>query len=231
MNSEKLTAEEMLQIASSQWATAKDIMKLGGVGRNKAYAIRTEIARECYNDNKIRNRRLVPMNEVLNYFDIKLDYLSIIDPVRESYDIVSGYISKCKASLLFYEGTNTDAVKEHKGDKIFYTQSDFVRKLTGKEIADIGVGGSVAHIITQFAVKLGCNPIIFVGQDFAFSNNKLHSDSTATEGKDNSIKQKDSIEVEAFGGLHKVRTNETLNLYRRQMEDLISKNKNTRFRL
>ena len=75
MNSEKLTAEEMLQIASSQWASAKDIMKLGGVGRNKAYSIRTEIARECYNDNKIRNRRLVPMNEVLNYFDIKLDYL------------------------------------------------------------------------------------------------------------------------------------------------------------
>ena len=75
MNSEKLTAEEMLQMASSQWASAKDIMKIGGVGRNKAYAIRTEIAKECYNDNKIRNRRLVPMKEVLNYFDIKLDYL------------------------------------------------------------------------------------------------------------------------------------------------------------
>ena len=29
MNSEKLTAEEMLQIASSQWASAKDIMKIG----------------------------------------------------------------------------------------------------------------------------------------------------------------------------------------------------------
>ena len=75
MNSKKLTAEAMLQIASSQWASAKDIMQIGGVGRNKAYAIRNEIAKECYNDNRIRNKRLVPMNEVLNYFDIKLDYL------------------------------------------------------------------------------------------------------------------------------------------------------------
>ena len=75
MNSEKLTAEEMLQMASSQWASAKDIMQIGGVGRNKAYAIRNEIAKECYNDNRIRNRRLVPMTEVLKYFNINIDYL------------------------------------------------------------------------------------------------------------------------------------------------------------
>lgn len=38
MNSEKLNAEQILEVASSQWATAKDIMMLGSVGRNKAYA-------------------------------------------------------------------------------------------------------------------------------------------------------------------------------------------------
>ena len=44
MNSEKLTAEQLLQVVSSQWASASDIMKIGSVGRNKAYAIRSEIA-------------------------------------------------------------------------------------------------------------------------------------------------------------------------------------------
>lgn len=55
MNSEKLNAEQILEVASSQWATAKDIMMLGSVGRNKAYAIRSEIALALYSDNtKIR---------------------------------------------------------------------------------------------------------------------------------------------------------------------------------
>lgn len=73
---EKLNAIEMLEIASSQWASAGDIMKLGSVGRNKAYAVKNEIISELYNeDDKIRNRGLVPMTEVLKYFGIDLNYL------------------------------------------------------------------------------------------------------------------------------------------------------------
>ncbi len=76
MNSEKLNAEQILEIVSSQWTTAKDIMLLGSVGRNKAYAIRSEIALALYSDNnKLRNRGLVPMVEVLKYFGIDLNYL------------------------------------------------------------------------------------------------------------------------------------------------------------
>jgi len=75
MNSEKLTAEELLKITSSQWATSKDIMIIGCVGRNKAYSIMQEISLEYYKDNRIRNKRLVPMSEVLKYFNINLTYL------------------------------------------------------------------------------------------------------------------------------------------------------------
>ena len=76
MNSEKLNADQLLEIASSQWASAKDIMKIGSVGRNNAYAIRSEIALSLYgDDSKLRNRGLVPMNEVLKYFNIDINYL------------------------------------------------------------------------------------------------------------------------------------------------------------
>ena len=75
MNSEKLTAEKLLKITSSQWATSKDIMIIGCVGRNKAYSIMQEISLEYYKDNRIRNKRLVPMSEVLKYFNIDLTYL------------------------------------------------------------------------------------------------------------------------------------------------------------
>ena len=35
MNCDKLSAEQLLQVVSSQWASASDIMKIGSVGRNK----------------------------------------------------------------------------------------------------------------------------------------------------------------------------------------------------
>ena len=73
---EKLNADQILEIASREWASAKDIMKIGSVGRNKAYAIRSEIAISLYgDDSKVRNRGLVPMVEVLKYFNIDIDYL------------------------------------------------------------------------------------------------------------------------------------------------------------
>lgn len=79
MNNEKFNAEQILEIVLSQWATAKDIMMLGSVGRNKAYAIRSKIALALYSDNtKLRNRELVLMVEVLKYFSIDLNYLKDI---------------------------------------------------------------------------------------------------------------------------------------------------------
>ena len=83
MNKEKLNAKDLLKIASSQWASARDIMTIGSVGRNKAYAIRNEIIADYYEGNKkVRNRRLVPMSEVLKYFNINIDYLQEV----ASYD-------------------------------------------------------------------------------------------------------------------------------------------------
>ena len=55
MDSNKLNAKDLLAIASSQWASAKDIMIIGSVGRNKAYAIRNEIIADYYDgDKKVR---------------------------------------------------------------------------------------------------------------------------------------------------------------------------------
>jgi len=87
MNNEILTAKQVLEVASSQWATAKDIMILGSVGRNKAYAIRNEIILSCYNDNKLRNRGLVPMVEVLKYFNMDIEYLKEMAGINNNVEI------------------------------------------------------------------------------------------------------------------------------------------------
>lgn len=46
----------------------------------------------------------------------------------------------------------------------------------GEKKGSLVSGPSVANVCLDLAVKLGCNPIILVGQDLAFTNNKTHAD-------------------------------------------------------
>lgn len=66
-----LTKEEIEVIAQYQWASIKDIMDIGAIGRNKARNIFNLISDEYYKERlKIKNG-LVPMDLVLEYFNIK----------------------------------------------------------------------------------------------------------------------------------------------------------------
>lgn len=72
-----LTKEEIEVIAQYQWASIKDIMDIGAIGRNKARNIFNLISDNYYSDKyKVKNG-LVPMDLVLEYFNIKLTTLNI----------------------------------------------------------------------------------------------------------------------------------------------------------
>lgn len=71
------------------------------------------------------------------------------------------------------------------------------RKLTGGS-------STVAHLNFIVAVLLGCDPIIFMGQDLAYSNNQDHAHYTAlTTGKEKDVQLgQDEIHwVEGYGGV------------------------------
>lgn len=66
-----------------------------------------------------------------------------------------------------------------------------------------GGAGTVAHLSFTTAYLLGCSPIIFVGQDLAFTNNQDHALHTAltTKGELELFHKKDEILwVEGYGG-------------------------------
>ena len=44
-------------------------------------------------------------------------------------------------------------------------------------------GGSVAHYMTLHALYMGCNPIIFIGQDLAYESEKKYSDFARIKGE------------------------------------------------
>lgn len=80
-------------------------------------------------------------------------------------------------------------------------------------------GGSVAHTCTSFARLLGCNPIIFIGQDLAYTNNKLHADNAVVEGESNNV---NNTGIYVKGVVEdKVLTNHDLNMFRERLETII----------
>lgn len=74
-----ISADQMLNVLNKQWATVQDIMLVGSLGRNKARDIKNEIELEIKNNgNKLPNN-LVPMEKVIEYFNINVDYLVSIN--------------------------------------------------------------------------------------------------------------------------------------------------------
>lgn len=74
-----LSADEMLVTLNSQWATIQDIMKIGSVGRNKARDIKNKIAGDIEARGMKLPNNLVPMESVIEYFKINVDFLVSIN--------------------------------------------------------------------------------------------------------------------------------------------------------
>lgn len=70
-----MTSHELLNILNKQWATAGDIKQIGSVGINKSHQIRKEIANNLEKQGYHLPTNLVPMEKVVDYFKINVNYL------------------------------------------------------------------------------------------------------------------------------------------------------------
>ncbi len=71
----KISASEMLKIFDNQWADAKDVMAIGGCGYTKALKIKNDIKRDLESKGYRVSRNLIPMEKVIEYFNININYL------------------------------------------------------------------------------------------------------------------------------------------------------------
>lgn len=124
--------------------------------------------------------------------------------------------------LLFISTVDYRILEKSTGAKIFapMQEDQYILDLyshLGYEEGFIYASGSVAIAATDFAVITGCDPIIFVGQDFAFTGRKAHSE--ATGDNENFInKQLESafLTDDIFG--EKILTDSLMEIYRRTLE-------------
>ncbi len=77
-----------------------------------------------------------------------------------------------------------DGVERYQGPKVYLRTNVekntlFLEKKIKISTPELLAGGSVANVTLDFLMKLGCNPIIMVGQDLAYTNNL-----TRAEGAD-----------------------------------------------
>jgi len=157
---------------------------------------------------------------------IKPDFLCIIDPFPISFQLVED-ILRDDIPLVYYEGTNSEVVDKHAGDKIFYTIDSALKKHLNEDITSLAYGGSVAHTCTALALHFGCDPIIFIGQDLAYTDEKSHADIAKHNSNNLLNKSECDFYVEDIYG-EKVRTSMSLNFMRLQFEEVIKIfNKNT----
>lgn len=147
-------------------------------------------------------------------------FVCVIDPVEKTYRLVEESL-ECNAPLVFYEGTNPDVVEKYKGPKIYFTANYFAGDFIQKTEIKLNYGGSVAHTCFGLAIHMGCNKIIFVGQDFAYTGDKIHAENAIVKNEENEFTDTEGyIYVDDIYG-NKVKTTVTFDLFRKTMEDLI----------
>ena len=78
-----ITANEILDIACYQWAGTKEIMRIGSIGEGRALKVKREI-RDCLiQKGYTLPKNKVPMESVLEYFKINLNYLKSVKRKKE----------------------------------------------------------------------------------------------------------------------------------------------------
>ncbi len=107
--------------------------------------------------------------------------------------------------IILMEGGNAQVIERHRGRKFFTLNWEGLgRNLYDrfqKELPLLETGGSVANNAFSFLHECGCNPIILVGQDLAYTNMKSHADGTFQDKMEDVDTQKRRyIEIEDIYG-------------------------------
>ena len=104
-----LTASEMLKILNKQWATASDMALLSGKCIAYARADFNTLTEQITSDGTKLPSRLVPMQEVVNFYKINISYLKKIS----KQEVMMFNLKKNKFNVKISEKTKYMTPKEN----------------------------------------------------------------------------------------------------------------------
>lgn len=162
--------------------------------------------------------------------NIKADFTAIIDGSDKMFEVFEESLNE-NIPLLFNEQSGSEIVKNYKGNKIFFSTREFAnadKEILGCEPISLFQGGSVAHACIDFARVLGCDPIIFIGQDLAYTGNKAYSNNSANSFENNELEKETGFYIKGVKE-HRVKTNYDFNIFRERIEMIIKLYSNRTF--
>jgi len=125
--------------------------------------------------------------------------------------------------LLYVSTAYHDTIRLHTGPRNILFQrglDEAVQWAAQRQEPTIKTGGSVATALLEVLVYFGANPIAFVGQDLAYTNNLSH-----TEDAHNQKEVQGSLTVVDYYQQKLVTTERSLNSFRRWFENYAQQNK------
>ncbi|MED1801450.1 motility associated factor glycosyltransferase family protein [Brevibacillus porteri] len=102
-----------------------------------------------------------------------------------------------------------------------YVAPLYLKRKDEKSIEFLDNSKSIAIITLQLLYKLGCNPVILVGQNLAFSGDRWYSKAITYVGKVSEQQRREAILVKDVEG-NDVYTNRGLDMFRKEMEHYVN---------
>lgn len=120
--------------------------------------------------------------------DVRPDILIITDPSRKIYKQINGL--ELDIPLIALSTCGQEVLKYYKGFKYIALQKGFdlaeqYAERNKKRL--IQTGGSVATAALDIAIQMGCNPIVFIGQDLAYTDGKSHCSEASFKAVNSSL--------------------------------------------
>lgn len=112
---------------------------------------------------------------------IQPDLVISFDPKEINYERHYQGLDTSRFALAYAPIVNSRIVEEHPAPRFvmgtdIYPFSHWMYEVIGEGKGRILSGPSVANLSWDLLCQLGCDPIVFVGQDLAFTDNKSHAD-------------------------------------------------------
>lgn len=157
---------------------------------------------------------------------VKPDAIASIERVQATYQYYYKNKEFDKELVLFGPGLLFPSIfKEFQGKKVLMSKLEKGVEKWWRDhferVEYVPMGLSCANVAFAVTAYAGCNPIILIGQDLAFTDDKIHSDLTHTkfEGNNDSKLADGTIVEDVYG--NQVRTNQIYNLFRFWIEKQI----------
>lgn len=171
-------------------------------------------------------------NPVLAKHNIIPDMSVTIDPKKYLPRLYGDERMK-KIPALVYFDARADIVHHHLGKRFyFHEQYSFFESIWEKYHKDyikLETAGSVANDAFSFVRKMGFQTIILIGQDLAYTGDKVHSDDSYEESMiTNDVSRKELTYVIQDIDGNDVKTDYAMDIYRRWFEDQIKIHKHLR---